>query len=114
MIDFVGKRKIFFIISIALVAVTLLGSLFMGLNLDIQYKGGTMLTYSYSGDINKDEFLSKVQEIVGGTASIQEPAGFPLTSRSSFPIHLPRPLPTTTSIRNLSTMSALPLDGNSS
>ena len=72
MIDFVGKRKIFFAISIALVAVTLLGSLFMGLNLDIQYKGGTMLTYSYSGDINKDEFLSKVQEIVGGTASIQE------------------------------------------
>ena len=72
MIDFVGKRKIFFIISIALVAVTLLGSLFLGLNLDIQYKGGTMLTYSYTGDINKDDFLSKVQEVVGGSAAIQE------------------------------------------
>lgn len=72
MIDFVGKRKIFFSISIALVAVTLIGSLFLGLNLDIQYKGGTMLTYSYSGDINKDEFLSMVQQIVGGQASIQE------------------------------------------
>ncbi len=72
MIDFVGKRKIFFSISIALVAVTLIGSLFLGLNLDIQYKGGTMLTYSYSGDINKDEFLSMVQQIVGGQASVQE------------------------------------------
>ncbi len=72
MIDFVGKRKIFFIISIALVAVTLVGSLFLGLNLDIQYKGGTMLTYSYTGDIDKNAFLSKVQEVVGGSASIQE------------------------------------------
>lgn len=72
MIDFVGKRKIFFSISIALVAVTLIGSLFLGLNLDIQYKGGTMLTYSYSGDINKDEFLSQIEQIVGGKASVQE------------------------------------------
>lgn len=72
MIDFVGKRKIFFIISIALVGLTLLCSLFLGLNLDIQYKGGTMLTYSYTGDIDKAEFLSKVQEIVGGAASVQE------------------------------------------
>jgi len=72
MIDFIGKRKIFFAISIVLVAVTLVGSLIFGLNLDIQYKGGTMLTYSYSGDINKDDFLAKVQEVVGGSASIQE------------------------------------------
>ena len=47
-IDFIGKKKIFFAISIAMVVITLLFSIFKGVELDIQYKGGTMFTYSYT------------------------------------------------------------------
>ena len=71
-IDFIGKKKIFFAISIAMVAITLLFSIFKGVELDIQYKGGTMITYSYTGEIDHSAFQSLVEETVGGRVFIQD------------------------------------------
>lgn len=71
-IDFIGKKKIFFAISIAMVAITLLFSIFKGVELDIQYKGGTMITYSYTGEIDNSAFQSLVEETVGGRVFIQD------------------------------------------
>ena len=71
-IDFIGKKKIFFAISIAMVVITLLFSIFKGVELDIQYKGGTMITYSYTGEIDHSAFQSLVEETVGGQVSIQD------------------------------------------
>ena len=71
-IDFIGKKKIFFAISIAMVVITLLFSIFKGVELDIQYKGGTMITYSYTGEIDHSAFQSLVEETVGGRVSIQD------------------------------------------
>lgn len=70
--DFIGRRKIYFGISIAMVVITLLCSIFMGVELDIQYRGGTMITYSYTGEIDQNEFQALVEETVGGRANIQE------------------------------------------
>ena len=44
-IDFVARKKLFFIISIAAIAVSILSSFIFGANLDIQFKGGTILTF---------------------------------------------------------------------
>ena len=70
--DFCAKRKLFFSIAIALVAVAIIGSFVFGLKLDIQFKGGALITYAYEGEIDKDDFKSSVEEVLGNKVTIQE------------------------------------------
>ena len=65
-IDFIAKRKIFFTISIVLIAVSVLSSFIFGVDLDIQFKGGTIINYAYDGDINVAELTSKASETLDG------------------------------------------------
>lgn len=65
-IDFVAHRKIYFIISIVLIAVSILSTFVFGADLDIQFKGGTILTYVYDGEINVDEFVNTAKDTIGG------------------------------------------------
>ncbi len=74
MIDFVGKKKIFFSISIALMAIILISTFIFGVNLAIEFKGGTLITYSYSGELDKGEFQSLVESTLGESVSLQESA----------------------------------------
>lgn len=69
--NFVKNRKIYFSISIAIVVITVACALILGVNMDIEFKGGTIITYSYEGDIDKAGFESAVEGIVGNV-SIQE------------------------------------------
>lgn len=62
MFDFIGKRKIFFAIPIILITLGLIVNIIFGTELSISFKGGTLITYSYSGDIDMD----KVEEIAKG------------------------------------------------
>lgn len=70
--DFVGKRKIFFSISIIIILLAVVFAAVFGIKLDIQFKGGVLITYSYTGEINKDEFKADVENIIGMQVSIQE------------------------------------------
>ncbi len=65
-IDFIGNRKKYFIFSTILMAVCILSTFVFGAKLDIQFKGGTILTYVYDGEINTDEFVSFAKETLGG------------------------------------------------
>ena len=65
-IDFVGKKKIFFIISIAAIAFSILSTFIFGANLDIQFKGGTILTYIYDGTIDQAQFERDATDALGG------------------------------------------------
>ncbi len=71
-IDFVGSRKLFFTISAVLVAVAVVVSFVPGVNLDIQFKGGSIVSYSYQGDIDMNQFQRTFEEAVGGSVSIQQ------------------------------------------
>ena len=51
-IDFYKNRKIFFIISIALVAIGLICNVIFGVHLDIQFAGGAMIKYSVDGEVD--------------------------------------------------------------
>ena len=51
-IRFYEHRKIYFAISLLLAAAMLLGLLVRGVSLDIQFKGGALLTYSYQGEVD--------------------------------------------------------------
>ena len=70
--DFVGRKKIFFAISAALVAIALVTSFVPGVELDIQFKGGSIVSYSYQGDVDMDRFQRTFEDAVGGKASIQQ------------------------------------------
>ena len=64
--DYVGHKKTFFIISIVLVAVSILSSFIFGANLDIQFKGGTILTYIYDGTLDQSQFERDATDALGG------------------------------------------------
>ena len=68
--DFFGKRKIFFIVSSVAIALTIIATLILGVDLSINFKGGTILTYSYNGEISDTEFKSEVEKIAKTTAVV--------------------------------------------
>lgn len=75
--NFSKHRKLFFIISIILVAVSIL-STFTGVDMDIEYKGGSILTYTYEGTIDEAEVKSLVESVTDGLVTVQ--AGDDLSS----------------------------------
>ena len=68
--DFVGSRKIYYIISGSIFAVALLFALIFGVEIDIQFRGGTMATYSYAGEISEDDFRKVVEEQTGQSVRV--------------------------------------------
>ncbi len=69
--DFIGKRKTFFAISIGIVFVGLLFNIFFGVRLDISFKGGTLLKYSYQGALDREKVESFIKEKTGMDVSVQ-------------------------------------------
>ena len=80
--DFIGKRKLFFTISIVLVAFSILSTFIFGVDLDIQFKGGTIITYVYDGDLDCDSFVNDAKEILGG-AGVKYTKGVDFSSGKS-------------------------------
>ena len=65
--DFNGKRKVFLIVSLSLIAITILATFILKIDVAIEFKGGTIITYKYSGEINDKDIQSTIQEIVGSS-----------------------------------------------
>lgn len=60
-IDFVGNKKIFFGISIAIILIGIVCNIIFGTTLDIQFTGGAQLKFSYTGDVDQEELKSFIQ-----------------------------------------------------
>lgn len=61
--DFVAHRKLYAMISVIVIAVGLLVNLIFGVKLDIEFKGGTLLKLSYTGELNEaavDDAVAKL------------------------------------------------------
>lgn len=69
--DFMANSKKFFTISIILVAVIIVCTIVMGLRLDIMFKGGSMITYSYNGELPSD-FAEKADSLLSVNVSVRE------------------------------------------
>ncbi len=63
--DFCSKKKLILIIAVCVVLALIVGIAVRGVNLAIEFEGGTMLTYSYTGDIDTNAVGNEVQNIVG-------------------------------------------------
>lgn len=71
-IHFVENLKKYLIISIALIVVGVVVAVVFGVNMDINFKGGTRFTYTYSGEVNLDEVQSLAAEKLGGQVTVSE------------------------------------------
>lgn len=66
----VGKRKLFFSISIAVVLLSVILTAVLGMNIAIEFKGGTIITYSYTGTVDEAGIVSKATEITGQACNV--------------------------------------------
>ena len=64
--DFVGRARWFYALSIGMVVITLICALIFGVELDIQFRGGAMLRYSFTGEALSVE---QVEGELGGVIS---------------------------------------------
>lgn len=71
MFDFYGKRKIFFSISIGLIALCFIFAIIFGVQLDIQFRGGSLMTYVYEGDVDISAIDTTLEEIMGDKVAVQ-------------------------------------------
>lgn len=74
--DFLKNKKIFFIIPIAIAVITIITALIIGVPVDIEFKGGTMLTYSYTGTIDVNAVKSTVEGMNLGTVGVTTGSAF--------------------------------------
>lgn len=63
--DIVGKKKIFFIASITIIALAFILTPILGMDVAIEFKGGTIVTYSYDGTPSETEIEKVASEAVG-------------------------------------------------
>ena len=70
--DIIGKRKIYFIVSAAIVVLAVAFSFIFGVKLDIEFAGGSMATYSYTGEVDINKVQSVTEEAIGSEVSIQQ------------------------------------------
>ncbi|MCX7714166.1 MAG: protein translocase subunit SecF [Clostridia bacterium] len=71
MIRFYSKRYVFVGIFIAIVIIGIAASFINGINLDIQFKGGSILKYDYSGQIDTEKVSGVVQSTLSRFANCQ-------------------------------------------
>lgn len=64
--DFIKNSKKYFTISIVLIIVCLLSTFIFGAKLDIQFKGGTLITYLYENDIDTAAFKADAEAALNG------------------------------------------------
>lgn len=69
--NFCDKKKMILGISIGVLIALILGIIIRGVNFAIEFKGGTMLTYSYSGDIDANSVTAVVKENVNTNINVR-------------------------------------------
>lgn len=71
-IGFYKKRWIYFTISIAIMVAGIIAVFFKGVQLDIQFKGGALLKYNFSGELNSDDAADVASKLLGKPVTTQE------------------------------------------
>lgn len=69
--DFCSKRRMIVIITIAVILATIVGIIVRGLNIAIEFKGGTLITYDYVNEIDVNEAEKIVKDIVDTPVTIR-------------------------------------------
>lgn len=70
-IHFYKNRGIYFTISLCIILLGIVFTFINGIQLDIQFQGGSILKYTYTGEINGEEAGNLVQQTIGRPANCQ-------------------------------------------
>jgi len=70
--DFSGKKKIWFGLSLALIALIIAFSVIRGVEIAIEFKGGTIITYYYEGDVKSSDVQSDIEALLETSVTIQQ------------------------------------------
>lgn len=62
-VDILGKRKIWYTISLTVIAIGLLFLLINGLNLGIDFNGGTLMEFSFENNVSTEEIRGVLERI---------------------------------------------------
>ena len=74
--DFIGKRKYFFIFSTVLMAVILLCTAIFGVELNINFRGGSIVSYSYANEAEFDGLKDLVEDAIGKEVTVSTNQSF--------------------------------------
>ncbi len=69
--DFYGNRRKFFVLSAVLMVLVLASCFIFGVKISIEFKGGTLATYSYSGSVNENDLASAAKDYLGTSVNVQ-------------------------------------------
>jgi preprotein translocase SecF subunit len=68
--DIVSKKKLFITIPAVLLAVVIVFTLIFGAVVSIEFTGGTILAYSYTGELDLNQVASAIEEINSGGVTV--------------------------------------------
>ncbi|MBQ2971439.1 MAG: protein translocase subunit SecF [Ruminococcus sp.] len=60
-LNFVGRSKIFFGISLGIILIGIICNFIFGTTLDIQFKGGAIISYSFTGEVDENTLKDTIQ-----------------------------------------------------
>ena len=72
MFNFIANSKKFYIASAALIAIIFIYSAVAGVSMDIQFKGGALLTYGYENEISVSDIEADFKGILGSELTVQQ------------------------------------------
>ncbi|MCL2055645.1 MAG: protein translocase subunit SecF [Oscillospiraceae bacterium] len=87
-IRFIGNLTKCLILSGAIALVVTAGLFINGIGLDIEFRGGAIITYSYEGNLSIDEFKGRLDEIAGIPMAVQATENI-ATGQSNYVASLP-------------------------
>lgn len=86
--DFIGHRKVFLIISLVIIVAGILCSILMPIDLDISFKGGTLVRYSFTGELDENQVDDFVSAQLGRSVEVP-PFSSDMSGTSLIEISLP-------------------------
>lgn len=60
-LNFIGRSKIFFGISLGIILIGIICNFIFGATLDIQFKGGAIISYSFTGEVDENALKDTIQ-----------------------------------------------------
>lgn len=69
--NFCGKKKLILVIVIGVVAALIVGLIVRGVNLSIEFKGGTEISYNYTGEVDANDVKKAVDDLTDAPVSVK-------------------------------------------
>ena len=82
--DFYGNRKKFFTLSSVLIVLVVLCCFIFGVLISIEFKGGTIATYSYTGTIDENAVANIAKDYLGTAVNVQTGETFTGEKQTTF------------------------------